>query len=56
MIQQERWLLVIYSCNNYNIFGRKSRASGVEVNSKEYSEFGSQSERAFNAILCFKIH
>ena len=24
--------------------------------SKEYLEFGSQSERAFNAILCFRIH
>ena len=32
-------MLTHYSSNDYNIFGRKSRASCLEVNSKGYLEF-----------------
>ena len=46
------------SCNDYNIFWRRSRASCSEVSAeaKGIRCLNSQSGRAFNAIHCFSIY
>ena len=39
--------------NDYNVFGRKSRASRSQVNAKDIWNLSSQINSIFNAIHCF---